>query len=423
MEPHRIYHSNFYTYQLLYEIFVNKGHVFDLYTPIDYKIDSIQEHNKKGNNKTKIRIHDINKIYGVDFKIGFPRPENYDVLLLESQYYKDWCNINQDMRKLIATKFKLQKKIVIVIGESLLLETRLLPIDNIIYGTKSNELLKLENVKKHKLSYFFIPPLTCLINPKPNCLSNISFITKYNLDPKLKIIAFLPGKLEKWRNMDYQNYNPNLFSDKTVNDNYYQCNKQIHWFIKNGKDIVKIFKQMGYQLVGKMHPRDFSKFSKNDTKFKTLLLKDHITYIHQDDLYELLKYSSYAITFASSIVYHLYLYNLPCLEIGSGFYFSNWSYNDSNEFYFKNYIEQYNNGKDLIYGHVINFEEFKNNIEEYLTKIIKQNIDFKYKYNNPIYGESYGQGINYIYKNIVKISTVLYLQTLKNNIENGTLIT
>ena len=399
-------------------MFIYKGHVFDLYTPLDYKIDNIKSYNK---GKGKININDINKIYSVNFKIGFPRAQDYDVLILESQYYKDWCGLNRDMRHMIATKFRLEKKTVIVIGDSMLLETRLLPMDDIIYGTKSRKLLKYDNIKNYKLSYFFIPPLTYLINPKPNYMSELVFYDKYKLDPSLKIIAYLPGKMEKWREMDYKNYRENHFTNKEVNDNYYQCNQQIHFFIKRGVDVIKIFKKLGYQLVGKMHPRDFDKFSNDDTKFRKLLLKDHITYIHQNDLYELLKYSSYAITFASSMVYHLYLYNLPCIEIGTGYYFSNWAYNISNEFYYMDYIKKFNSGKDLIYGHVIDTEEFHNDIEGYLRRLLSREIDFKFKYNNPIYGDSYGKTIADIYRNIVKISTVIYLQKLKSNIDEGTL--
>lgn len=407
IEPYRIYHSNFYTYQLLYQTFICNGHTFTFYTPLDYKIDSTT--------KNKLNIKDINTIYNVNFKIGFPRPNDYDVLLLESQYYKDWCDINRDMRRIIAMKFKMEKKTVIVIGESMLLETRLLPIDNIIYGTKSNQLLKLDNIRKHKLSYFFIPPLTYLINPKPNYLSEILFYEKYKLDPTLKIIAFLPGKIEKWRNN--KSYDSNLFQNKIVNDNYFQCLQQIHWFIENGKRIVKIFRKLGYQIVGKMHPRDFSKFT-NTSKPNHLLLQKHITYIQQEDLFELLKYSTNAITFGSSMVYHMYLYNIPCIEIGTGFYFSNWAYPESTEFSYLDYLQKYNNGKDLIYGHVIDYNNVKNNNEllQYFRELLNKDIKFKYKYDNPIYGDSYGKGINDIYKNIVKISMVLYLQKLKNNI-------
>lgn len=420
MEPYRIYHSNFYTYQLLYQIFIYKGHTFDFYTPIDYKLDSISTYKKDGKHKNKINVKDINKIYNVNFRIEFPRAEDYDVLLLESQYYKDWCNINRDMRQILASRFKMEKKTVIVIGDSMLLETRLLSLDNIIYGTKSQKLLKLDNVKKYKLSYFFVPPLTYLINPKPNYLAEILFYDKYNLDPSLKIIAFLPGKLEKWRSMDYKDYNQYLFNDLEVNDNYYQCNYQIHWFIKRGKEIIKAFKKLGYQLVGKMHPRDYNKFNTSKTKFGNLLLQNDITYIQQEDLFELYKYSSYAITFASSVVYHTYLYNLPCIEIGSGLYFSNWAYPESTDFYFMKYLKKYNNGKDLIYGHVVDFPEMQNSsdLEDYFRRLLDKEIEFKYKYDNPIYGDSYGKGINDIYKSIVKISTVLYLQKMKSVIDS-----
>lgn len=416
MEPYRIYHSTFYTYKLLYDIFIQKGHVFDFYTPLDYKIDVIKNNLTKSK---KMKINDINQLYNVNFQIGFPVSENYDVLLLESQFYKDWCELNKDMRNVIASKFKLNKKIVIVLSDSMLLETRMIGLDDIIYGTKSARALKLDNKLQHKLSCFFCPPITYLLNPKPNHMTRDGFYEKYGLNPTLKIIAFLPGKLEKWKHQHYKDHKQ-LFQDEIVNHNFHQNNEQIHWFVKNITKINKYLHNFGYQIVGKMHPRDFNKFLQSENKFNKMLMKEHITYIQQHDTYELIKYSSFSFTFGSTMAYHLYLYNLPTIEIGTGFYFSGWAYPKSTDFHLIKYIKKYNYGKDLIFGRVVNFHEFKNDTEAYIYSLLNNDITshFKYKYNNPLYGDSYGKGIEEIYNNIAKISTVLYLQKLKNIIDD-----
>jgi hypothetical protein len=242
-------------------------------------------------------------------------------------------------------------------------------------------------------------PLTLLSNPKPNQLTYNEFCEKYGLDNKLKIIALLPGKIDKWR--EYCKDKNVQFKDKLVRYNYYKNNEQIHWFIQNQNKISKIFKKMGYQLVGKFHQRDFNKCDDNN-KYKKILLQANIVYVEQYDSYELIKYSTYALTFGSTMVYQLYLYDLPSIEIGTGFYFPGWACNNNNDFSYMNYIKPYNLGKDLIYGHVADFKELSNNTMEYFKQLLAKEIIFKYKDNNPLYGESYGKTLDDSYKSIIK---------------------
>jgi hypothetical protein len=401
MEPYQIYHSNFFNYQLLYNIFIKKGQQLDFYTPINYKIDN------------QIKVNQIDTKYNVKFIIGFPKPTDYDVLLLETQYYKEWCDLSKDMRHPLTNKFKAYNKIIIVLNASMLFETRMINIDNIFYGVKSSKTLKIDNVKKYKITYFFLPPVTYLNNPKPGQLSQEQFYQKYNIDPKLKLIAFLPGKLNKWRKKYKEiEYSPDLFSNKLTNENYFQNCKQIHWFRDNSETIIDTFRQLGYQLIGKMHIRDFDKFNQDD-KSGRCLMKNHITYIDQYDTYELFKYSSYALTFGSTISYQMYLYDLPVIDIGTGFYFPGWAYPESNDYQYMNLIKEYNNGKDLIYGNIINFDELQNDTMNHLINLLSNINEFKYRIDNPIYGNTYGKTLDDVYKNIAKISNIHRLKNIR----------
>jgi hypothetical protein len=130
IEPYRIYHSSFYTYKLLYDMFINNGHTMHFYTPIDYLLDSISDKTKQ------MKVSDIINVYDINFKIQIPKAQEYDVLLLETQIYKKWCDINKDMRYIIAKKFLENNKNVIVIADSTFIETRVINMDNIMYGTK-----------------------------------------------------------------------------------------------------------------------------------------------------------------------------------------------------------------------------------------------------------------------------------------------
>jgi len=415
IEPYRIFHSHFYTYRILGDKFKYGRHTFDYYTPINYKIDSLK------NSKMKIDIPTLHKHYGINFNIGFPEPEEYDVLLLESQYYKSWCDTEKDMRTLLAAKFSMHKKIIIVLNDSMLMETRLVSLNNIIYGTSSAALLRLDNKYNRIISHFSMPPVNYLINPKPSALTKEMFYAKYNLDPDLKIVAFLPGKLDKWRKCIDNTVDFINFKQALATKNFHTNNKQIHWFFNNYDTVIKAFKNVGYQIVGKMHIGDFNTFKK-EHKYSDALIKHSIPYIQQQDLYELLQYSNYALTFGSTMVYQTYLYDLPAIEIGTGFYFPGWAYPDTEDFSYMEYIQKFNFGKQLIYGHTINFNKFTYDVEAYIMNIIKQKYDvnnFTFKENNPIYGNSYGKTIDTIYKNVIKISIVMYLKQLKqSNLNN-----
>lgn len=89
----------------------------------------------------------------------------------------------------------------------------------------------------------------------------------------------------------------------------------------------------------------------------------------------------------------MYLYGIPALDIGTGIYYLNWS--SPNETSINSVLKNYNNGIDLIYGTVAS--NFANNGIEQTINFLKTEFNikkFKYLYNNPIYGNSYGTTID-----------------------------
>ena len=58
------------------------------------------------------------------------------------------------------------------------------------------------------------------------------------------------------------------------------------------------------------------------------------------------------------MVYQLYLYDLPTLDLGTGIYYPRWAFtNPENRVITP--LQNFRYGRDLIYGEVVNFREFQ----------------------------------------------------------------
>jgi hypothetical protein len=120
--------------------------------------------------------------------------------------------------------------------------------------------------------------------------------------------------------------------------------------------------------------------------------------------HEAIKYSNFALTTMSNIVYELYLQNLPCIEIGSGLYYPAWWTKTPMKCNPARFPITTHTSSDLIYGQVLTEDEWINKTEKTLKNIFAKNWDinsFKYKDNNPIYGNSYNGTIDQIAKIVV----------------------
>ncbi len=399
IEPHKSSHANFYTKVLFKKEIESRGHVLDIYIPDD-KINI-----KKGGKEPYIStVKELSIFYGIPIIEGIPKPSKYGMLFVFEDYYKYWSGKVGDYRKYISDLFNKSGKHVLCLKDDTIMEVRPINSNNIIYGIPSNKLMTERdylnmNRRYHywilpsNVKHFIMPVISNLSMPKPTVLSKEDFYQKYGLDSNLKIIAYLPGKVRKWRSKFYKEQIDNY------TNNFKTTLLQTNWFLDNFDVINNILRDLGYQLVGKLHIRDSNKFIKGDTNKYTKT--KYIKYVDQYHSHELLKYADYAITFATTMVYQLYLYDLPTLDLGTGIYYPRWAFtNPENRVITP--LQNFRYGRALIYGEVVNFTEFQRDPKKYLNTFFtkKFNIEtFKYRYNNPIYGNSYGKGI----KDIVDI--------------------
>jgi len=365
--------ATFYNNILLKDSFQKLGHQLDIYLP---NADGQEFHGE----------------YDLQPKEKLPQTDDYDVLIIYEDYHKGWSSKAKDMRGLLAKKFISHNKPVLCPKFDTIFEYRLLnhPVK---YGVASNALRSLSDQFDYfvppQAQSFICPVIANLSHPKPNELSWDDFCQKFDLDPTKKIIAYLPGKVSKWRDKLY-----NVFDLKQRNPNFVANYYQINWFLTNIEKISKTFDKLGYQLVGKLHIRDSDKFLK-DQAGKKIAKKDYIKYVDQYYSRELLKYSTFALTFATTMIYQLYLYDLPVLDVGTGVYYPGWAFKETA--LYKPPLKAYGNGLDLISGLVVNPEQFQDKTEAYLAGFIREvengrftTDKFKHKKNNPLYGNSYG---------------------------------
>jgi hypothetical protein len=319
--------------------------------------------------------------YNINWTV--PKQCDIDILLLVH-----WCrNINNtiDIRNTIIKESLDNNKYIIVIKSDTTMEYCFIN-DKILYGVNSEYNLYVNNglYLPPNVNKFIFPSLNLSL-VKPNYLSREKYYEKYKLNPKLRLVVFILGRNNKWLN---------IRKDYT---------KSIYWFITNIKKINKILNSNGFQLVFKLHRFD----SKHD--FKIL---DKCKIIDHEHIYETIKYSEYAISYGTTMIYELYLYNLPVLEIGEGIYFPKWffiynknkiKHNKKIKIIDNNPLNSYNKGIDLIFGRLVSYKKLSSKTSEVLGSFLntKYNIDeYKYLKDNPIYGNSY-------YDNIDTISVAL----------------
>jgi hypothetical protein len=409
IEPYKINHNTFYNNVLMKEEFEKRGFVFDIFTP---QVKTINRN--EGTTPFKMS-NDYGDFYKIQIYDDFPKPTDYDILFVYEDNCKKWNKTASDMRNYLSDKFLTQKKQVACLKFDTIIEYRLLhPISPIIYGICSDKLTYLSNqfnyIVKPSEKRFIMPVIGNLKHPKPNALSKEELMELYGLDKNKKIIAYLPGKIAKWNSKNYSDLS-------NYHENFRINIIQAKWFQDNFNKIVDYFSSQGYQLVGKLHARDSNKFLTGNSE----LSKDYkIKYVDQYHSYELMKYSDFAITFGTTMVYQLYLYQLPTLEIGTGIYYPSWSINDFTQpLELLTPLASYNFGRDLIYGQIVAFDKLINNPSLYLKAfLLKLNnggysIDnFPYKNNNPIYGNSFDSSIPKIVDVITKSLNI------QNNIQS-----
>lgn len=378
--------NSFYTKVALVESFLSKGQTLDIYYPLDL-INKERPDEKSDDNFFKT-LKDFES-FNVTVIPKLPQPKNYDVLLITDTYIKEWLVIDnvtiKDTRYLCALKFIEENKHVICIRDTAMIEYRFINSPSIKHGICASPLYGTLPITTKT---FTMPLLSNLSFPKKDLMSESDFFDKYNLDKNLKIISIFPGKISKWR------------KDAPNNKNVTQVMRNLEFFNKNIEQISNICNEYGYQLVGKLHIRDNNSKWLTKEKHDSLFHYKYIKYINPEDTNELLQYSDRCITYATTMVYQMYLYDLPSFDIGTGIYYLNWS--SPNETSINSILKNYNNGIDLIYGTVAN-TFFHNGIEQ-LINFLKFDFKikrFKYLYNNPIYGNSYKTTIDDVRNSIL----------------------
>lgn len=240
-------------------------------------------------------------------------------------------------------------------------------------------------------------PFLNLVNRSEPLLSKDEFFRYYSLDPDKKIIIFLPGRLDKIcrQNADH---------GKNMSIIYQNCSS----LERNFSKLLEIIDHHEFQLITKFHPNQRCHGRLKETDVDFVKMCQSIPHIAEDHLNECLKYSSLAITIGTMMAYELYLYDLPTLELGSGNYFFKWSGSLNTYYQYKPNVmlmKKYNNGKDLVYGHVIEDDEWiDDNFELTLGSFFSKKWDindFKYKDDHPIYGKSYSSSPQTVYDIII----------------------
>jgi hypothetical protein len=381
IDPFIVPISTYYIINQLKDEFNKNGHNLDICIPIKEEHDSYmcyvnQVYDKKYNyGITWFKFNPRKNKIGIDL-------DKYDILFISHIWSKKWITPGIDCRKVFMDKFKKVNKPVISLKLDLTLEYR--SINNYVnYGVNTFNrillperwILPLTITKK-----FIVPSISNVSIEKNNALTRTDFYIKYNLDSEKKIIVFILGRFKKW------------YNQKAFNTNV------IMIFFQKLKYIIDILNNNGYELLFKIHRADNNNILKN-MNISNLNIIDTI------DTYETFKYASRAISFSTCMVYELYLYDLPVLELGTGIYYPGWISDLSrNNNYIHNPFKKYNNSKDLIYGIILNGNLTKLNIESIFKHFLTTDFNinnFKYLTNHPVYGDSY------YHTDISKISKIL----------------
>jgi hypothetical protein len=354
--------SYFYIYELLIQELNKLNHTLTIHIP------------NIANNKTQNEDCYINKHNTNIINWSIPDVTEYDILLLPHIWSKKWDNGN-DMRVTLTNGFLKHNKKVLCLKVDTTLEHRYIN-NNVQYGVNS---LFNFNLSSHwtlpkNASRFVFHQLANLSFNKPTALTKEEFYSKYNINVEKKIIVFFMSRYKKWvsvfRNFTYP----------------------IHWILRNLKQVESLLDKYGYKLVFKLHRSDGLAIV-NQYKLQ------NITIIDNFDAHELVKYADRAITFGSTVVYELYLYNLPTLEIGDGIYYPGWLSFKMRDLPIESPLKGYDNGRSLIYGKILKYRNFDNEFMKQFKKYIKMEFnidDYKYKLNHPIYGDSYNSTVETI---------------------------
>jgi hypothetical protein len=365
--------STFYTLILLQQELAKHNH------ELVFHIPNIN-HNTTANEDCYINRYSASK-YGYEIVWNFPDPIKYDILFVVHIWSKKW-NKRIDTRKDIANKFlKLNKK-VLCLKVDTTMEHRFIT-QNILYGTNSNFKFDLSDhwTLPNNAKTFTFHQIANYKFEKPNALNKDAFYEKYGLNKDKKIITFFMSRYKKWHNNKLKFVLP------------------IYWFLNNLKIVTKVLHKLNYQLVFKLHRSDGQQII---NKYKI----DRMVIIDNYDTYELIKYSSRAISFGTTMVYELYLYNLPVMEIGNGVYYPGWLSYISKIQPSHSPLSKYHDGQKLIYGTIVPYKVLIKKFELIMKTFIETEYDInKYKYlkKHPIYGNSYNATIESINQQLLTV--------------------
>jgi len=332
---------------------------------------------------------------------NFPLPENYDALVVSHIWSKKWFN-GINVRDKIVRCFQLLRKPIFCLKIDTTLEHRHIKLsseDYIYYGVNNlTELSLPERWGLPETANKFIFPQLCKLNiPKleETILSKKGFYKKYNINKRHKIITFFIGRFKKWHGKT--TFTPNI------------C----ELFMENYNDIDNYLHQKGYQVILKLHRCDGEEIQK---KYKL----NNLIVIDNNDGYEATLYSSKAFTAYSTVLFELYLYDLPTLDLGNGIYYPGWisqlSRGGIKKLKNNSPFKELDYGRDLLYGMVLNpdknitLEEFKQGVSQFLDKTFSIK-NYRYLDNHPVYGDSY-------YNDIKDITNEFVLFVKKTEIIN-----
>jgi hypothetical protein len=330
--------STLYIYQELKQEFINQGHSLDIFIP------------KENQNNGTISFKTFNKYYSKDkVKWGYPKKEDYDILLVLNCVNSK--RVDKDPRMILCKKFK--KSLYLKADStreywSLGAKKIEYISDKVKYGICTDlELIYPVSNWLNKVNTFDMPFIENCTIPKTNALSLQDFKKKYQI--KNKIILCALTKYSK------------LIGIKSNSEYEYKCK----WLYQNLEKINIIFKSFGYDMIAKLHKMEYLNKFKAETKYYT-----NIPIIDDFDTYEAIKYSDFALTCGSMIVFEFSIYDLPCLEICPEKIFS---FQPKPKF----------NLEDYIYGTIPNFENLKDNTTLVLEDFIKK--EHKKIKSNPYY--------------------------------------
>ena len=307
-----------------------------------------------------------------------PSPLQYNILLVSHIWNKKWNGV--DNRIKLSQSFHQNNKPVLSLKMDTTMEHRFLD-NKTLYGVNSKYVLNIEKrwLLPDYVSKFYIPQIANLAIKKSNKLTKKQFYSTYHLDENKKIIIFFMGRFQKWYNIDFIN-----------------SNAMVQFLVEFDKIETKL-NELNCQIIFKLHRSDSIQLIEQYNLNRLTIIDSYHTH-------EAIRYSSYAFTFASTIVYELYLYNLPVLDLGNGIYYPGWV-TDANKKRPLKHLIDYRYGLDLIYGMVVN----SNNLFKTISKFIhfystKEKIkEYPYLKNHPLFGDSYMEHLEEIADSIINV--------------------